>query len=102
VGFVLAAGSGHPGTIINGSFAGGSSNVHAYVDGTTFGILANSTKASSTAPAAPDVCEPGLKIKKAGTPGETATIKAPKGFKKLSVGPGAFDQSPSMITISGT
>jgi hypothetical protein len=102
VGFALAAGPGHPGTVINGSFAGGSSNVHAYVDGTTFGILANSTKASSTAPTAPDVCEPGLKIKKAGTPGETATIKAPKGFKKLSIGPGAFDASPSTITISGT
>jgi hypothetical protein len=102
VGFLLQSGPAFPGTSATGSFAGGSGEVKAYVDGTTFGILANSTKASSTAPTAPDVCEPGLKVKKAGTPGETVTIKAPKGFKKLSIGPGAFDQSPSTVTISGT
>jgi hypothetical protein len=87
-------------TSITGSFAGGTSTATAYVDPTTFSVLANSPKASSTSPVAPDVCEPSLKIKKAGHPDEVASLKAPKGFKKLSLGHGAFDQSPSTITIS--
>jgi hypothetical protein len=99
VGFELSSDPSHAGTSISGAFAGGTSDSKAYVDANTFSVLANSSHASSTSPSAPTVCEPSLKIKKAGTAAETAQSKSPKGFKKITIGPGVFDGSPSTLTI---
>lgn len=85
---------GVSGGTITGSFAGGTSAAQGFPDGTTLGLLADENAdgpgsgpkaATSSSPNAPNICQAGLKIKPT-----SATLKAPKGFKKIGlVNPGS-------------
>jgi hypothetical protein len=66
---------------------------NAYVDANTIGAIL-STPSTSTVPST-SPCEATIKFKKG-----VATLKAPKGFKKIAIGPGAFDATPSTLTFA--
>lgn len=74
---------------ITGSFAGGTSAAQGIPDAHTLSVYADENfdgpgtgpkSATSTSQAAPNECQAGLKVKTTG-----ATLKAPKGFKKITM-----------------
>jgi hypothetical protein len=97
-GFKLSA-DGTGGTSVTGSFAGGSTATNAYVDPGTLAALTGRAS-TSAAPKAGSPCEASIKIKKGGTPDETATLSKPKGFNKIKIGPSTNDQTASTFTAS--
>jgi hypothetical protein len=76
------------GGTISGSFAGGTSTSQGNVDGTTINaFLQPAPTSSSPTPAFPQ-CQPSIKLKtKKGV--QSASLKAPKGLKKITIVPGS-------------
>lgn len=103
VGFDLTANPSTAGTSISGSFAGGSTETKAYIDGTTLNAIAGGPSTFDTP--STSVCEATLssKFTPAG-PGVSDSVaiklKKPKGLKQITIGPGLFDNTPSSLTIS--
>jgi hypothetical protein len=83
LGFAITGGT------VSGSFAGGSSNAQANVDGATI----TTVTAGPPSSAHPDTgaCQPRLKLKAAtAKKPASASLKSPKGFKKIGVPSGTF------------
>jgi hypothetical protein len=87
VGFAVAGGS------VGGSLAGGTGKTQANISDTTTVPAITAAAATSLAPAPNRTCQANLKIK-TGT-AHTASLKGPKGLKKIGIGQSSFDPSPS-------
>ena len=72
------------GGVITGSFAGGSSSSVGVPDSTTIGAITQGAPTSTDPVPAYPQCQPSLKLK-TGKTGPEATLKAPKGLKKISL-----------------
>jgi hypothetical protein len=73
------------GGTISGSFAGGTSATNGVADNTTiFAVTQAPATSTNPVPAFPQ-CEASIKIKPAGKHPESATLKAPKGLKKVAI-----------------
>ncbi len=76
------------GGTITGSFAGGTSTSQGNVDGTTISAFVQPAPTSSSPTPAFPQCQPTLKLKsKKGV--NSASLKAPKGLKKITIVPGS-------------
>ena len=71
------------GGTISGSFAGGSSTANGIPDATTVGAVTQSAPTSTTPTPAFPQCQPTLTVKTSGKGVTTATLKPPKGLKKV-------------------
>jgi hypothetical protein len=88
------------GGTVTGSFAGSTNlQIAAGANSATIGLFSQElagTTATSTSPAAPNVCQAGLKIKGPGTgPKDSATLVKPKGLKAIGL-------DPASSTVTGT
>ncbi len=72
------------GGVITGSFAGGSASSVGVPDSTTIGAITQSAPTSTNPVPTYPQCQPSLKLK-TGKDGPEATLKAPKGLKKISL-----------------
>ncbi|MBF6558581.1 MAG: hypothetical protein IVW52_21030 [Acidimicrobiales bacterium] len=73
------------GGTVSGSFAGGTSSANGVPDTTTVNaVLQAPATSTNPVPSFPQ-CEASIKIKPAGKHPETATLKAPKGLKKVGI-----------------
>jgi hypothetical protein len=83
LGFAITGGT------ITGSFAGGSSNSQANVDGATITAITAGPTSSTSPDNGP--CQPRVKAKAAsGSKPASASLKAPKGLKKIGIPNGTF------------
>ncbi len=74
------------GGTISGSFAGGTATTNGVPDSTTVGAITQAPATSTNPVPAFPQCEASIKIKPANTKHpETATLKAPKGLKKIAI-----------------
>lgn len=87
VGFAVAGGS------VGGSLAGGNGKTQANISDSTTIPAITAAPATSTAPTPNKTCEANLKIKGGNAP--SASLKGPKGLKKISIGQSSLDPSPA-------
>jgi len=100
---VIPSGTGNftiSGGTVTGSFAGSTNlQISAGAAASTINLFSQElagTTATSTSPAAPNVCQAGLKIKGPGTgPKDSAALVKPKGLKAIAL-------DPSSSTVTGT
>lgn len=84
IGFAVTGGS------LSGSLAGGNGKTQANISDTNTVPAVTAAAATSLAPTPNRTCEANLKLK----PG-FASLKPPKGLKKIGIGQSAFDPSPA-------
>jgi len=87
VGFAIAGGS------VGGSLAGGNGKTQANISDTTTIPAITAAAATSAAPTPNRTCESNLKIKTGAH--HAASLKGPKGLKKIGVGQSSLDPSPA-------